>query len=72
MANDFFPWQNPESNAQKALPWLEALLSAVLSFVPVAFALDPERAAISAGISQAAASFASGGLQTLAADYSPV
>lgn len=73
MANDFFPWKNPKTNTQKAVPWLQALLSAVLSFIPViGEVFAPERAAISSGIAQTAAAFAAGGLQTLAADYSPV
>ena len=73
MANDFFPWKNPETHVQKAVPWLQALLSAVLSFVPVVGEIiGPARAAISSGIAQTAAAFAAGGLQTLAATYSPV
>lgn len=71
MANDFFPWKNPETRTQKAVPWLQALISAVLSFVPLGFLEDPEHAAISAAMAQTAAAFAAGGLQTLAADYSP-
>jgi hypothetical protein len=73
MTNDFFPWKNPETNTQKVIPWIQALMSAVLSFVPVVGEiLAPERTAISSAVAQTAGAFAAGGLQTLAADYSPV
>jgi hypothetical protein len=35
MAANFFPWQNPNTNLNKALPWILAAISSVLSFIPV-------------------------------------
>ncbi|KAF8859181.1 hypothetical protein BDZ45DRAFT_673461 [Acephala macrosclerotiorum] len=71
MANDFFEWKNPQTTANKALPWIAAMLTAVLSFVPLLFPVESVLAPIAGGAGQAAAAFAAGGLQTFAATANP-
>ncbi|CZR68699.1 uncharacterized protein PAC_18598 [Phialocephala subalpina] len=71
MANDFFEWKNPQTTTKNALPWIAAMLTSVLSFIPLLFELDSILAPISSGAGQTAAAFAAGGLQTLAANANP-
>lgn len=35
MAANFFPWNNPNTNLNRALPWILAVISTILSFIPV-------------------------------------
>ncbi|MCJ1378235.1 hypothetical protein MMC17_001332 [Xylographa soralifera] len=66
-----FPWQNPSSQLQTALPWIEATVTSVLSFVPFVGALfklpDLALEALDA-VGTSAGAFANAGLQTLQQD----
>lgn len=44
MAANFFPWKNPNTNLNNALPWIEAAVFALLSFIPVVGSLFSESA----------------------------
>ena len=35
MATNFFPWKDPSTNLNHALPWILAVVSSILSFIPV-------------------------------------
>ena len=69
--SQLFPWQDPQSQLQTALPWIEATVSSVLSFVPFVGALfklaELPLEALSA-VSTSASAFANAGLQTLQQD----
>lgn len=63
-----FPWKDSTSNLQKALPWIEAGVSSMLSFVPVlgSFLKIPEIGkSLLEGISETAGQFSEAGLSTL-------
>lgn len=34
MAADFFPWVDPRTDLQKALPWIQMIAEIMLSFIP--------------------------------------
>lgn len=35
MAANFFPWKDPNTNLNHALPWILAAISSILSFIPI-------------------------------------
>jgi hypothetical protein len=34
MAQNFFPWKDPRTNLEKALPWIQSIVSSLLGFIP--------------------------------------
>lgn len=34
MSQNFFPWKNPRTRLDKALPWIQAAVSSLLGFIP--------------------------------------
>ncbi len=70
---DFFPWQNPSTQLNSAVPWIETAISSVMSFVPFVGAFfdataGPIAQGLLAGIGQTAGSLANGGVQQLQQD----
>ena len=63
-----FPWQNPQTQLNSALPWIETAVSSVLAFIPfVGLFLEGigEGSALLGGIAATAGNLANGGLQQL-------
>ncbi|MCJ1282361.1 hypothetical protein MMC26_001684 [Xylographa opegraphella] len=63
-----FPWQNPQTQLNSALPWIEFAVTAVLSFVPffgILLGAGAEGGAFLGGIVTTAGELANGGLQQL-------
>ncbi|MCJ1403223.1 Mucin-21 [Xylographa trunciseda] len=63
-----FPWQNPQTQLNSALPWIEAAVTSVLSFVPYVglfFGDIAKQSELLGGIVTTAGEFAKGGLQQL-------
>lgn len=61
MAANFFPWKDPNTNLNNALPWILAAISSVLSFIPVVGSL------ISTAIPKEVATAVTGSAQALTA-----
>lgn len=34
MSANFFPWKDPRTDLQKAVPWIQAIVSGLLGFIP--------------------------------------
>ena len=69
--SQLFPWQNPQTRLNTALPWIENVVTSVLSFVPFVgslFGLAGKGSEFASGVRQSASAFADGGLQELQQD----
>ncbi|MCJ1436042.1 hypothetical protein MMC27_005420 [Xylographa pallens] len=63
-----FPWQNPQTQLDSALPWIEFAVTSVLAFMPIVrIFLEgiAEESALLGGIAATAGNLANGGLQQL-------
>jgi hypothetical protein len=66
MAANFFPWKNPNTNLNNALPWIEAVVSAILSFIPVVgFLFSDSTAPIIGAVTGSTQAFTAAGFQEL-------
>lgn len=63
MTNDFFHWE-PKPTKASPLPWIGAVVSTVLAFLPLPF--GPAFMAIGTAFGASAAAFINGGLATIA------
>ena len=69
--SQLFPWQNAQTRLNTALPWIENVVTSVLSFVPFVgslFGLAGKGSEFASGLGQSASAFADGGLQELQQD----
>jgi hypothetical protein len=66
-----FPWQNPNTQLNSDIPWIEGAVSTVLSFIPFLgpiFGAGEKGIQIASAVGQSASSFANGGVQQLQSD----
>ena len=63
-----FPWQNPQTQLNSALPWIQFAVSSVLSFVPffgLLFEAVDEATVLLSDVATAAGQLVNSGLQEL-------
>lgn len=65
MAENFFPWKSPTTNIGNALPWIQAVISTFLSFIPVVGPLFSLPKAALGVVTGAAQAFTNAGFQEL-------
>ena len=68
LANNFFPWKDPRTDLQKAIPWIQLIISALLGFIPYigsALSAAVNFADWSPGIVSTAQVIASSGVQAI-------
>lgn len=66
MAANFFPWNNPTTNLSKALPWIQAVITTILSLIPIAGRfVGPIAGTLLTTLTSATQAFTAGGFQEL-------